>query len=85
VVERNERIGGGRSSEELTLPALRQMMLRPVPRWNTYKTPVDGVFLASAATPPGPAVLGMCGDNAARVTLREVFGIREKPALRPAG
>jgi phytoene dehydrogenase-like protein len=42
-----------------------------------------GVFLASAATPPGPAVHGMCGDDAARVALREVFGIREKPPLRP--
>ena len=32
----------------------RQMLARPVPRWNTYKTPVRGVYLASAATPPGP-------------------------------
>jgi len=65
------------------MPSLRQMMARPVPRWNSYKTPVPGVFLASAATPPGPAVHGMCGDNAARTALREVFGVREKPALRP--
>ena len=57
---------------------------RPVPRWNTYKTPVQGVFLASAATPPGPAVHGQCGDNAARVALHEVFGVREVPPLRPA-
>jgi phytoene dehydrogenase-like protein len=54
-----------------------------VPRWNTYKTPVTGVYLASAATPPGPAVHGACGDNAARVALREVFGVREIPPLRP--
>ena len=61
------------------------MLARPVPRWNTYTTPLGGVFLASAATPPGPAVHGMCGDNAARTVLREVFGIRWKPRLRPAG
>jgi phytoene dehydrogenase-like protein len=65
------------------MPSLWQMVARPVPRWNTYMTPVPGVYLASAATPPGPAVHGMCGDNAARVALREVFGIREKPQLRP--
>jgi phytoene dehydrogenase-like protein len=64
--------------------SLWQMLARPVPRWNTYKTPIPGTFLASAATPPGPAVHGMCGDNAARVALREVFGIREPPPLRPA-
>jgi phytoene dehydrogenase-like protein len=65
-------------------PSLRQMLARPVPRWNTYTTPLPGVFLASAATPPGPAVHGMCGDNAARVALREVFGIRTPPRLRTA-
>jgi phytoene dehydrogenase-like protein len=65
--------------------SLRQMLARPVPRWNTYTTPLDGVFLASAATPPGPAVHGMCGDNAARTALREVFGIRSAPPLRRAG
>ena len=65
------------------MPSLRQMVARPVPRWNTYKTPIRGVFLASAATPPGPAVHGMCGDNAARTALRDVFGVRDKPRLRP--
>jgi phytoene dehydrogenase-like protein len=73
-------VGGEISSG---MPSLRQMLARPVPRWNTYKTPIDGVFLASAATPPGPAVHGMCGDNAARTALREVFGVRAKPRLRP--
>jgi phytoene dehydrogenase-like protein len=74
-------IGGDISNGEASL---RQMLFRPVPRWNTYKTPVPGVYLASAATPPGPAVHGACGDNAARVALREVFGVREVPRLRPA-
>src|SRR3954467_6581811 len=74
-------LGGDISNGQATL---RQMLARPVPRWNTYKTPVAGVYLASAATPPGPAVHGACGDNAAQVALREVFGVREIPALRPA-
>ncbi|SFL51106.1 phytoene desaturase family protein [Geodermatophilus ruber] len=74
-------VGGDISNGEASL---WQMLARPVPRWNTYKTPVRGVYLASAATPPGPAVHGMCGDLAARVALREVFGVRHVPALRPA-
>jgi phytoene dehydrogenase-like protein len=73
-------IGGDISNGEASL---RQMLARPVPRWNTYKTPVDGVYLASAATPPGPAVHGECGDQAAREALREVFGVRRAPRLRP--
>ncbi|MGY1833634.1 phytoene desaturase family protein [Blastococcus sp. SYSU DS0510] len=72
--------GGDISNGQATL---RQMLARPVPRWNTYKTPVRGVYLASSATPPGPAVHGACGDNAARVALREVFGVRHVPPLRP--
>ena len=74
-------VGGDISNGEASL---RQMLARPVPRWNTYKTPIRGTYLASAATPPGPAVHGHCGDNAARVALREVFGIRKAPPLRPA-
>jgi phytoene dehydrogenase-like protein len=73
-------VGGDISNGEASL---RQMLARPVPRWNTYKTPVRGTYLASAATPPGPAVHGQCGDNAARVALREVFGVRKVPPLRP--
>jgi phytoene dehydrogenase-like protein len=74
-------LGGDISNGQATL---RQMLARPVPRWNTYKTPVQGVYLASSATPPGPAVHGACGDNAAQVALREVFGVRQVPPLRPA-
>jgi phytoene dehydrogenase-like protein len=74
-------IGGDISNGEASF---RQMLARPVPRWNTYRTPVPGTYLASAATPPGPAVHGQCGDNAARVALRDVFGVRKVPPLRPA-
>ncbi len=73
-------LGGDISNGEASL---RQMLARPVPRWNTYRTPVRGVYLASAATPPGPAVHGMCGDLAAQAALRDVFGMRSVPPLRP--
>ena len=74
-------VGGDISNGEASF---RQMLARPVPRWNTYRTPARGVYLASAATPPGPAVHGQCGDNAARVALRDVFGVRQAPPLKPA-
>ena len=59
------------------------MLARPVPRWNTYKTPVRGVYLASAATPPGPAVHGdvrgqrRAGAGAARHPVRRAADERD--------
>ena len=47
--------------------------------------PVPGRYLASAVTPPGPAVHRMCGDSAARVALREVVSSRGRPPLPPPG
>jgi phytoene dehydrogenase-like protein len=42
---------------------LRQLLLRPTLR--LYTTPVTGLFLCSASTPPGGGVHGMCGYHAA--------------------
>lgn len=47
-----------------------QLVLRPWPAIDPYRTPVDGVFLCSASTPPGGGVHGMCGSRAARSALR---------------
>ncbi len=52
---------------------LRQTLFRPVPRWNPYRTPVEGVYLCSASTPPGGGVHGMCGVWAAQSALRDRF------------
>ena len=49
---------------------LRQLAARPVPSLNPYTTPDPGLFLCSAATPPGGGVHGMCGVHAARAALR---------------
>lgn len=49
---------------------LRQMVFRPAVRLDPYRTPVDGLFLCSSATPPGGGVHGMCGHHAARSALR---------------
>ena len=50
---------------------LRQLFARPTSR--TYSTPVRGLYLCSAATPPGVGVHGMCGYFAARRALEEVL------------
>jgi phytoene dehydrogenase-like protein len=47
--------------------SLRQLLLRPTARF--YKTPVKGLFLCSASTPPGAGVHGMCGYHAAKRAL----------------
>jgi phytoene dehydrogenase-like protein len=60
---------------------VRQLLARPVARWNPYRTPLRGVYLCSAATPPGPAVHGRCGELAALTALRDVFGVRRPPDL----
>ena len=43
---------------------LRQFFTRPT--WRTYSTPVRGLYICSAATPPGVGVHGMCGYFAAQ-------------------
>ena len=50
----------------------RQVVLRPRLALDPYATGVPGVYLCSAATPPGAGVHGMCGYNAARSALRHL-------------
>jgi phytoene dehydrogenase-like protein len=50
---------------------LRQLAARPT--WRSYSTPARGLYLCSAATPPGVGVHGMCGYFAARRALDEVL------------
>jgi phytoene dehydrogenase-like protein len=58
-------IGGG-------MMDLRQVFARPIARPTPYRTPLRGVYLCSASTPPGGGVHGMCGHHAARAALAEL-------------
>jgi phytoene dehydrogenase-like protein len=53
---------------------LSQLFTRPVARVTPYATPLPGVFLCSASTPPGGGVHGMCGYHAAHAALLRLSG-----------
>jgi phytoene dehydrogenase-like protein len=49
-----------------------QLLLRPRVTADPYRTGIPGVYICSAATPPGGGVHGMCGANAAAAALRHL-------------
>jgi phytoene dehydrogenase-like protein len=51
---------------------LGQLLFRPVRKLVPYRTPLEGVYLCSAATPPGGGVHGMCGYSAARIAVKDL-------------
>jgi phytoene dehydrogenase-like protein len=59
---------------------LHQVLMRPVPSVSPYRTPVEGLYLGSAATFPGGAVHGVPGDAAAGAALADAGSVRK--ALR---
>ncbi|MEM1029962.1 MAG: NAD(P)/FAD-dependent oxidoreductase [Myxococcota bacterium] len=61
-------LGGGSAQIQ------HQLFLRPVFPYFRYRTPVDGLYLASSYTHPGAGVHGMCGYNAAHAVLKDRGG-----------
>ena len=69
IERRNPNLVGGDIGAGVT--DLDQFFARPT--WWWYSTPVRGLYLCSAATPPGVGVHGMCGYFAAQRALRETL------------
>jgi phytoene dehydrogenase-like protein len=69
IERRNPNMVGGDIASGVT--DMRQLFTRPTRQ--TYSTPVRGLYICSAATPPGVGVHGMCGYFAAQRALREVL------------
>ena len=65
--QRNANLVGGDISGGMM--DLRQVFARPVARRTPYATPLKGIYLCSASTPPGGGVHGMGGFHAARAAL----------------
>jgi phytoene dehydrogenase-like protein len=54
-------------------PTLDQrFVMRPVPGWGGYRTPVPGLYLGGAGAHPGGGLTGIPGKNAARQVLRDM-------------
>jgi phytoene dehydrogenase-like protein len=61
-------VGGDIGGGEMTL---RQLIFRPAMQADPHRTPVHGLYICSASTPPGAGVHGMCGHLAAVAALRD--------------
>ena len=61
----NQNLVGGDVNGGAFTP--KQFVFRPT--WREYSTPLPGLYLCSASTPPGGAVHGLCGYYAARIAL----------------
>ncbi|MBV1781228.1 NAD(P)/FAD-dependent oxidoreductase [Paeniglutamicibacter sp. ABSL32-1] len=74
LAAQNPNLVGGDLSGGAT--DMRGMLIRPTLSTDPWRTPAQGIYLASSSTPPGPSVHGMSGHLAALSALRHEFGIQ---------
>jgi phytoene dehydrogenase-like protein len=60
---------GSYTHGEMTLDQF--MWMRPVPGYGQYRSPIENLYLCSAATHPGGGITGINGANAAREILKD--------------
>lgn len=61
--------GGHIFHGEMTLD--QQFVLRPVPGWGRYRTPIPGLYLCGSGSHPGGGITGAPGYNGARAVLED--------------
>ena len=54
---------------------IAQLYTRPTLSLSPYRTSRKNIYIASSSTPPGGGVHGMCGFHAARLALKDHYGI----------
>jgi phytoene dehydrogenase-like protein len=70
IAARNANCVGGDIVTGANTP--RQILFRPRLALDPYATGIPGVYICSAATPPGGGAHGICGHNAAKAVLRSL-------------
>lgn len=83
MVEHNANYVGGDIVTGANDPL--QMVFRPRATLDPYRTGIDGVYLCSAATPPGAGAHGMCGYNAAMSALKQLDPAAARRAAQGPG
>jgi phytoene dehydrogenase-like protein len=63
-------LGGGSAEVD------QQLVFRPALELSRYRTPLRGLYLASASVHPGPGVHGVCGAGAARAVRADASWLR---------
>ncbi len=61
--------GGNIFHGEMSLDQM--FVMRPVPGWARYRTPIEGLYMCGSGTHPGGGVMGAPGYNAAREILKD--------------
>jgi phytoene dehydrogenase-like protein len=70
IEERFGLIGGNIFQGDMTPEQM--FMVRPIPGYAGYRTPIKGLFMCGSGTHPGGGVMAVPGRNCSRVVLRDV-------------